>query len=103
MQGPIGCGKTSLLRYALDDPNGATAPIWASVAFDEDAVVLDVRGFAGHLIQSIVRETLSAGTLSSHEREAVLLVGKASSTLPDSACRIAALALGLLAVIDCLR
>jgi ABC-type uncharacterized transport system fused permease/ATPase subunit len=30
VQGPIGCGKTSLLRYALDDPDGATAPIWVS-------------------------------------------------------------------------
>jgi hypothetical protein len=36
LQGPIGCGKTSLLRYALDDPDCAVAPIWVSVAFDEE-------------------------------------------------------------------
>jgi hypothetical protein len=28
VQGPIGCGKTSLLRYALDSPDGTVAPIW---------------------------------------------------------------------------
>jgi len=72
VQGPIGCGKTSLLRYALDDPDGATAPIWVSVAFDEDAVVLDVRRFAAHLIQGIVRDAQRAGTLTSKEREAIL-------------------------------
>jgi len=56
VQGPIGCGKTSLLRYALDDPDGTVAPIWLSVAFDDDQVMLDMRRFAAHLVQSIVRD-----------------------------------------------
>lgn len=52
LQGPIGCGKTSVLRYALHDPATKLAPIWVSVAFDDDEVVLDVRRFAAHLIQT---------------------------------------------------
>jgi hypothetical protein len=56
VQGPIGCGKTSLLRYALDDPAATIAAVWVSVAFDDDQLVLDVRRFAAHLIQSIVRD-----------------------------------------------
>ena len=63
LQGPIGCGKTSVLRYALDDPDTEIAPIWVSVAFDDDEVVLDVRRFAAHLIQSVVRDAQRAGTL----------------------------------------
>ena len=63
VKGPIGCGKTSLLRYTLDDPTGTIAPIWVSVAFDDDQVVLDVRRFAAHLIQSVVRDAQRAGTL----------------------------------------
>lgn len=82
VQGPIGCGKTSLLRYALDNPDGATAPIWVSVAFDEDAVVLDVRRFAAHLIQGIVRDAQRAGTLSSKEREAILAAAAERRPLP---------------------
>jgi hypothetical protein len=60
VRGPIGSGKTSLLRYTLDDPRGMIAPIWVSVAFDDDQVVLDVRRFAAHLIQSIVRDAQRA-------------------------------------------
>jgi hypothetical protein len=82
LQGPIGCGKTSLLRYALDDPDCAVAPIWVSVAFDEDAVVLDVRRFAAHLIQGIVRDAQRAGTLSSQEREAILTAAADRRPLP---------------------
>jgi hypothetical protein len=82
LQGPIGCGKTSLLRYALDDPDCAVAPIWVSVAFDEDAVVLDVRRFAAHLIQGIVRDAQRAGTLSSQEREAILAAAADRRPLP---------------------
>jgi hypothetical protein len=82
VQGPIGCGKTSLLRYALDDPGGAIAPIWVSVAFDEDQVVLDVRRFAAHLIQSIVRDAQRAGTLTQRERDAILTAAADRRPLP---------------------
>ena len=60
LQGPIGCGKTSVLRFALDDSDTEIAPIWVSVAFDDDDVVLDVRRFAAHLIQSVVRDAQRA-------------------------------------------
>jgi Cdc6-like AAA superfamily ATPase len=90
VQGPIGCGKTSLLRYALDDPHGEIAPIWVSVAFDDDAVVLDVRRFAAHLIQSIVRDAQRAGRLSARDRDAILSAAAARRPLPGSERRLAA-------------
>jgi len=90
VRGPIGCGKTSLLRYTLDDPTGTIAPIWVSVAFDDDQVVLDVRRFAAHLIQSIVRDAQRAGTLTSRDREAILTASAARIPLPGSERRLAA-------------
>jgi len=90
VRGPIGCGKTSLLRYTLDDPNAAVAPIWVSVAFDDDQVVLDVRRFAAHLIQSIVRDARRAGTLTLRERDAILSAAAARRPLPGSERRLAA-------------
>ncbi len=90
IQGPIGCGKTSVLRYALDDPNATIAPIWVSVAFDDDQVVLDVRRFAAHLIQSIVRDAQRAGSLTAPERDAILTASAARRPLPGSERRLAA-------------
>ena len=90
VHGPIGCGKTSLLRYALDDPASTIAPIWVSVAFDDDQVVLDVRRFAAHLIQSIVRDAQRAGALSVRERDAILAAAAARRPLPGSERRLAA-------------
>lgn len=90
VQGPIGCGKTSLLRYALDQPAGTTAPIWVSVAFDDDQVVLDVRRFAAHLIQSIVRDARRAGTLTRRDRDTILAAAAERRPLPGSERRLAA-------------
>jgi Cdc6-like AAA superfamily ATPase len=90
VRGPIGCGKTSLLRYALDDPTATIAPIWVSVAFDDDQVVLDVRRFAAHLIQSIVRDAQRAGTLTARDRDAILTAAAARRPLPGSERRLAA-------------
>lgn len=89
LQGPIGCGKTSVLRYALDDPETEVAPIWVSVAFDDDAVVRDVRRFAAHLIQSVIRDAQRAGTLSPRERDAILSASAARRPLPGSERRLA--------------
>lgn len=90
VRGPIGCGKTSLLRYALDDPAGTIAPIWVSVAFDEDQVVLDVRRFAAHVIQGIVRDAHRAGTLTDRDRDAILTSAADRRPLPGSERRLAA-------------
>ena len=90
LRGPIGCGKTSVLRYTLDDPNATIAPIWVSVAFDDDQVVLDVRRFAAHLIQSIVRDAQRAGTLTARDRDAVLTAAASRRPLPGSERRLAA-------------
>lgn len=90
VKGPIGSGKTSLLRYTLDDPGGMIAPIWVSVAFDDDQVVLDVRRFAAHLIQSIVRDAQRAGTLTARDRDAILTAAAARRPLPGSERRLAA-------------
>lgn len=90
LQGPIGCGKTSVLRYALDAPNQEIAPIWVSVAFDDDQVMLDVRRFAAHLIQSIVRDAQRAGTLTDRERDAILTASAERRPLPGSMRRLAA-------------
>jgi hypothetical protein len=89
LQGPIGCGKTSVPRYALDDPETELAPIWVSVAFDDDQVVLDVRRFAAHLIQSVVRDAQRAGTLSERDRDAILSASAARRPLPGSERRLA--------------
>jgi Cdc6-like AAA superfamily ATPase len=89
LQGPIGCGKTSVLRYALDDPATELAPIWVSVAFDDDAVVLDVRRFAAHVIQSVVRDAQRAGTLSERDRNAILSASASRRPLPGSERRLA--------------
>ncbi len=90
VKGPIGCGKTSLLRYTLDDPTATIAPIWVSVAFDDDEVVLDVRRFAAHLIQSVVRDAQRAGTLTARDRDAILTAAAARRPLPGSERRLAA-------------
>lgn len=90
VQGPIGCGKTSVLRYTLDDPSGTIAPVWVSVAFDDDQVVLDVRRFAAHLIQSIVRDAQRAGALTARERDAILAAATARRPLPGTERRLAA-------------
>jgi Cdc6-like AAA superfamily ATPase len=90
VNGPIGCGKTSVLRYTLDDPTGTIAPIWVSVAFDDDQVVLDVRRFAAHLIQSIVRDAQRAGTLTARDRDAILTAAAARRPLPGTERRLAA-------------
>jgi Cdc6-like AAA superfamily ATPase len=90
VKGPIGCGKTSLIRYTLDDPTGTIAPIWVSVAFDDDQVVLDVRRFAAHLIQSVVRDAQRAGTLTARDRDAILTAAATRRPLPGSERRLAA-------------
>jgi Cdc6-like AAA superfamily ATPase len=90
VRGPIGCGKTSVLRYTLDDPNGTIAPIWVSVAFDDDQVVLDVRRFAAHLIQSIVRDAQRAGALTLRDRDAILAAAAARRPLPGAERRVGA-------------
>lgn len=90
VQGPIGSGKTSVLRYALDNPEGNLAPIWVSVAFDDEQVVLDVRRFAAHLIQSIVRDAERAGSLAPGQRDAILIASAARRPLPGSERRFAA-------------
>ena len=90
VRGPIGCGKTSVLRYTLDDPAATIAPIWVSVAFDDDQVVLDVRRFAAHLIQSIVRDAQRAGTLTERDRDAILTAAAARRPLPGSERKLAA-------------
>ncbi len=84
VKGPIGCGKTSLIRYTLDDPTGTIAPIWVSVAFDDDQVVLDVRRFAAHLVQSVVRDAQRAGTLTARDRDAILTAAATRRPLPGS-------------------
>jgi len=90
LQGPIGCGKTSLLRYALDGPDSEIAPIWVSVAFDDDRVILDVRRFAAHVTQSIVRDARRAGTLTARERDTILTATAARRPLPGRERRLGA-------------
>lgn len=90
LRGPIGCGKTSALRYALDAPDQEIAPIWVSVAFDDDQVMLDVRRFAAHLVQSIVRDAQRAGTLTDRERDAILAASAERRPLPGATRRLAA-------------
>ncbi len=89
VQGPIGSGKTSLLRYAFDDPGGQIAPVWVSVAFDEDPVIIDPRRFATHLIQSIVRDAQRAGSFTDNQRDAILTAAAAKRPLPATERKLA--------------
>jgi hypothetical protein len=52
--------------------------------------VLDVRRFAAHLIQSIVRDAQRAGTLTARDRDAILTAAAAGRPLPGSERRLAA-------------
>jgi hypothetical protein len=89
LRGPIGCGKTSVLRYALDHRDSGVAPIWVSVAFDEEAVILDVRRFAAHLVQSVIRDAERARSLSEPQRTAILTAAAAKRPLPATERKLA--------------
>ena len=52
--------------------------------------MLDVRRFAAHLIQSIVRDAQRAGILTAHDRDAILTAAAERRPLPGSERRLAA-------------
>src|SRR5262249_54208405 len=90
VRGPIGCGKTSVLRYTLDDPAGSIAPIWVSVAFDDDQGGRAVGRSPGHLTQSTVRAARRAGRLTGGDRDAILTAAAGRRPLPGSERKLAA-------------
>ena len=53
-------------------------------------MVLDVRRFAAHLIQSVVRDAQRAGTLTARDRDAILTASAARRPLPGTERRLAA-------------
>ncbi len=89
LTGPIGCGKTSVLRFALDRSGNGLAPIWVSVAFDADEVITDVRRFAAHLLQSILSDARRARRLTGVQREAILAAAAARRPLPATERKLA--------------
>lgn len=87
--GPIGAGKTTAMRFSLDDPSGTLAPIWVSVARDGDEVIGDPRAFMTHVIQHAVRHAEKAATVDARLREEVLAAATDRRPLPATARRVA--------------
>ncbi len=85
---PIGAGKTSAIRYALDDADNGLAPIWVSVSRDTEDVVTEPKAFLAHLVQSADRHAAKASLLSDAEREAILRAATDRVPLPTRARRL---------------
>jgi hypothetical protein len=89
LAGPIGCGKTSILRYALDQPELRVAPIWVSVARDSDDVVLDPKLFVAHVVQHTLRAAEKSSALDRDLAREVLQAATQRRPLPTTARRAA--------------
>jgi ATPase subunit of ABC transporter with duplicated ATPase domains len=89
LSGPIGCGKTSVLRYALDQPDQDVAPIWVSVARDSDDVVLDPKLFVAHVVQHTLRAAEKSTALDRATAHEVLQAATQRRPLPSTARRAA--------------
>jgi type II secretory pathway predicted ATPase ExeA len=89
LSGPIGSGKTSVLRYALDHPENALAPIWVSVARDSEDVVCEPKRFVAHLIQGMLRAAEKAGALNADQVQEVLVAATERRPLPTKSRKLA--------------
>jgi hypothetical protein len=77
--GPIGCGKSSMVEYVLDQAGDQFAPIWVSAGHEGEETLKDPPEFARHLIREIVGWSRDAGQMTNEERRQFLL--ETSSTL----------------------
>lgn len=71
LTGPVGCGKSSVARYALRHRTGRLAPIWINVA-TEDPDVGSVRGFLRILVSQLTSRAARANQLSDDRRREIL-------------------------------
>jgi hypothetical protein len=68
LHGPIGCGKSSVARYALREWEGPLAPIWINVATEDHAEVATVRGFLSILVSQLAARAARAEAISDERR-----------------------------------
>jgi Cdc6-like AAA superfamily ATPase len=78
--GPVGSGKSSLVRYVVQDDR--LAPVLVNVATEDAEKVGDPRAFLEVLISQIARTAQRAEALGEEERAALLRAGQATETLP---------------------
>jgi hypothetical protein len=78
LTGPIGCGKSSLARYALRDWHGRLAPIWINVATEDHERVASVRGFLEILVSQLSARAARADEIDDKRRRE--LAGAAQPT-----------------------
>lgn len=78
--GPVGAGKSSLVRYVLRAD--AFAPIFVNVATEDPVKVRDPRAFLEVLVAQLARTAARAAALPEEERAALLRAGMRAETLP---------------------
>jgi hypothetical protein len=77
--GPVGAGKSSLVRYVLDDER--FAPVFVNVAIEDPDKVSEPRGFLEVLVAQLSRAAHRAGELSESQRQALLRQAAPTETL----------------------
>lgn len=82
--GPVGCGKSSIVRYILRQaPVDRFAPVYVNVATEEPEKVQTPRGFLEVLISQLSRAAHRAGNLDDETRERLLRQGRSTEALPS--------------------
>jgi hypothetical protein len=72
LTGPIGCGKSSVARYALRQWGGPLAPIWINVATEDQDRVATVRGFLEILVSQLSARADRANRITEEQRTKLL-------------------------------
>lgn len=82
--GPVGSGKSSIVRYVLrhDSDDARFAPVYVNVATEDPDKVQTPRGFLEVLVSQLSRAAHKAGRLDDREREGLLRRGRPSELLP---------------------
>lgn len=78
--GPVGSGKSSIVRYVLRAER--FAPVFVNVATEDPGKVQDPRGFLEVLVSLLARTAARAAALSEGERAELLRAGSPTETLP---------------------
>jgi hypothetical protein len=77
--GPVGCGKSSLVRYVVDVP--PFAPVLVNVATEDPKHVAEPRAFLEVLIAQLARSAARASALSEEDRVELLRAARPTETL----------------------
>jgi hypothetical protein len=82
--GPIGCGKSSLSRYAMSQVGQIAAPIWINVATEDPEAIGTVRGFLEILISQLASAAHRATRISGSSRQQILSEASLREPLPTT-------------------